>query len=323
MPRWYHAADHFYPRIGSASEHKAPQDRYRPITVRNRDVIGDPVPDRGQRKLSILHDLHREMQHDNVVIVSAGVAFYAVLAILPALILAISLYGIFTSPSQAERQIASLLVVLPEAVEGTLVTQMRTIAATSRASLSLGFVASIAFLLWTVSNATRAMVRAVKIAYDQETQRSRLEGRWASLALTVAVMIGTIIALSLVAAVPIWLQRFDPTEVIVTFGNLRWLALTAGSAFTVGLLYRYAPAQKPESWRDVVPGVVAATALWAASSMGFSVYVSSYGSYNATYGALGAAVVLLLWFWFTALAVVFGAELNEVLRLHRLDRHVE
>jgi membrane protein len=278
------------------------------------------VPEWGKRTLTLIHDLKHEIEHDNVVIVSAGVAFYGVLAILPALFISISLYGLFTNIGEAERQVASLLVVLPESVEGTLITQMRTIAATSQASLTIGFAASTAALLWTVSNATRAMVRAVKIAYDQEDQRSQLERRWVSLALSVLVIMGGILALALVAAVPIWLQRFDPTHAIVTFGNVRWLALIVGSMFTVGLLYRYAPPLRPEGWRDVVPGVVAATTLWAATSIGFSVYVSSYGSYNATYGALGAAVVLLLWFWLTALAVVLGAELNEVLRLRRLAR---
>jgi membrane protein len=281
------------------------------------------VPNWGENAVSVLRDLRHEMQHDNVVIISAGVAFYAVLAILPALFISISLYGIFTTPLEAERQVASLLVVLPDSVEGTLDTQMRTIAATSHASLSLGFAASTVALLWTVSNATRAMVRAVKIAYDQETERSPLERRWVSLAISIAVIIGGIIALSLVAAVPVWLKRFDPTHAIVTFGNTRWLFLIAGTSFVVGLLYRYAPPHKPDSWRDVVPGVITATVMWVATSLGFSVYVSSYGSYNATYGALGAAVVLLLWFWLTALSVIFGAELNEVLRLHRPHRNIE
>lgn len=281
------------------------------------------MPNWGENAVSVVRDLRHEMQHDNVVIISAGVAFYAVLAILPALFISISLYGIFTTPLEAERQVASLLVVLPDSVEGTLDTQMRTIAATSHASLSLGFAASTVALLWTVSNATRAMVRAVKIAYDQETERSPLERRWVSLAISIAVIIGGIIALSLVAAVPVWLKRFDPTHAIVTFGNTRWLFLIAGTSFVVGMLYRYAPPHKPDSWRDVVPGVITATVMWVATSLGFSVYVSSYGSYNATYGALGAAVVLLLWFWLTALSVIFGAELNEVLRLHRPHRNIE
>jgi membrane protein len=297
--------------------------RYRSLCISSSDFNGDRVPDWSRRTLSVINDLRHETQHDNVVIVSAGVAFYGVLAILPALVIAISLYGIFTNPSEAERQISSLLVVLPGSVAGTLDTQMRTIAAASHTDLGVGLALSLAALFWTVSNATRALVRAVKIAYDQEEERSPLERRWVALVLSVAIIIGGIIALSLVAAVPIWLQRFDPTHAIVTFGNARWLLLVAGSAFTIGLLYRYAPPQRPEGWRDVAPGVIAAALLWGATSIGFSVYVSSYGSYNATYGALGAAVVLLLWFWLSALSVILGAELNEVLRLHRLNWDVD
>jgi membrane protein len=277
------------------------------------------VPEWRQRSLEIFHAFRAETRHDNVVIVSAGVAFYGVLAILPALFISISVYGIFTNPAEAERQISSLLVVLPDGIAATLNNQMRSIAATSHADLSIRFLVSTAALLWTVSNVTRATVRAVKIAYDQETERSPLERRWVSLLLSIAVIVGGVLALSLVAAVPIWLQRLDPTNAIVTFGNVRWLALVAGSAFTVGLLYRYAPPRRPESWRDVVPGVIAATVIWATTSLGFSIYVSSFASYNATYGVLGAAVVLLLWFWFTSLAVILGAEINEVIRLDRLS----
>jgi len=273
-----------------------------------------------QRPVSILLDLREEVRNDNVVIIAAGVAFYGVLAILPAAFIAISLYGLFTTPTEAERQVASLLVVLPDSVAGTLEIQMRSIAETSDASLSISFAVSVLALLWTVSNATRAMVRAIKIAYDQETERSRLEGRFVSLGLSVVAIIGGIVALALVAAAPVWLERFDPTDAIVTFSNIRWLALAVGSAFVVGFLYRYAPPHQPDGWRDVIPGVITASTLWAVTSIGFSFYVASFGSYNATYGTLGAAVVLLLWFWLTALAVVIGAELNEVLRQNRLER---
>jgi membrane protein len=256
-----------------------------------------------------------EARHDNIVIVAAGVAFYSVLALLPTLFIAVSVYGLYTNASEAERQIDSILAVLPGLAAGTLDTQMRAIADASHASLSVGFALSIGALLWTVSNATRAMVRAVKIAYDQEEERSVLERRVVALALSVAIIVGGVAALAFVAALPIWLKRFDPTHVIVTFGNLRWLLVVGGSALVVGLLYRFAPPRRPHGWRQVMPGVVLATTMWLATSMGFSIYVSSYGSYNETYGALGAAVVLLLWFWFAALAVILGAELNEAVIL--------
>ena len=269
---------------------------------------------------AIANDVRIESRHDNVVIVAAGVAFYAVLALLPALFVALSLYGLFTNVEEAERQIDSLLEVFPGSASMALDTQMRAIAAASHANLSLGFVASTAALLWTISNATRALIRAVKIAYDQEEETSPLEKRVVAIAITFGVLVAIVVALALIAAVPVWLRRFDPTHAIVTFGNFRWLAVGAGMALSVGLLYRYAPPARPDGWRSVVPGVVFATVTWTAASIGFSIYVSSFANYNETYGTLGAAVILLLWFWFTSLAVILGAEVNEALVLRPYDR---
>ncbi|MGI9528432.1 MAG: YihY/virulence factor BrkB family protein [Acidimicrobiia bacterium] len=262
--------------------------------------------------LSIANDVRIESDHDNVVIVAAGVAFYAVLALLPGLFISVSLYGLFTDLATAERQIEALLEVLPQATMVFVEQQMRAVADSSHAGLSIGFVASIAALAWTVSNLTRALVRAVKIAYDQETERSILENRAVAIALTFATLIILIVSLAIIAAAPILLGRLDPTNAIVTFGNLRWLLIGIGVFGGITLLYRYAPPRRP-SWPSVIPGTVLATIMWVVTSLGFSIYVSSFGSYNETYGTLGAGVVLLLWFWFSALSIVLGAELNAAL----------
>ena len=269
------------------------------------------------RPRRVLGAMRVEVRQDNIVLVAAGVAFYAVLAVIPALVIAVSLYGLFTDLDEAERQIEAVLEVLPGSASQIVETQMRSIARTSPASLSIGFVVSLVAFAWTVSNATRAIVRGVKIAYDQEAEQSLLERRDIALGATVVAIVAMLAALALVAAVPIWLQRFDPTDAIVTFGNFRWVLVGAIFALLAGLLYRYAPPQRPRGWGDVLPGMLAATLIWTMASIGFSIYVSSFGRYNETYGTLGAAVVLLLWFWFTSLAILVGAELNEALVLDR------
>lgn len=260
--------------------------------------------------------LWREIGHDDVALLAAGVAFYAVLALLPALVLAVSVYGLFTDPAEAERQIDALLEVLPEATARTLDTQITPIAGFSSTGLSVGVVISVAALMWTTSNAFRAMVRSVVIAYDQEELRSPLQRRPVTVAFTLVVIVGGVMMLALIAAVPVWLSRIDPTDAIVTFGNLRWLLIGFVVFGSIALLYRFAPPRRPPSWLAVLPGTVSAALMWMAASWGFSIYAGSFGSYNETYGILGAAVVLLLWFWLTAIAVIIGAELNEVLQLH-------
>jgi len=278
---------------------------------------------RFDRWATVVREIRVESQHDHVTIVAAGIAFFAVLAVLPALFVALALYGLFTDPSEAERQIESMLEVFPGSAAEIIGIQMRSIAGVSRASLSFGFFVSLALFVWTVSNATRAVVRGVKIAYDQESERSILEHRAVAVGVTISAIVITLIALAVIAAVPVWLQRFDPTNAIVTFGNFRWLLVGAGFALVTGLLYRFAPPSRPDNWRSIVPGVIFATAMWTLTSIGFSIYVSSFGRYNETYGTLGGAVVLLLWFWFTFLAILIGAELNEALILEKRDKEAQ
>lgn len=268
---------------------------------------------------AIVREIRVESRHDHVTIVAAGIAFFAVLAVLPALFVALALYGLFTEPGEAERQIEAMLEVFPGSAAEIIGIQMRSIAGVSFASLSFGFLVSLALFVWTVSNATRAVVRGVKIAYDQERERSILEHRAVAVGVTVSAIVITLIALAVIAAVPVWLQRFDPTNAVVTFGNFRWVLVGAGFALVSGLLYRFAPPNRPDSWRSIVPGTVFATTMWTFTSIGFSIYVSSFGRYSETYGTLGGAVVLLLWFWFTFLAILIGAELNEALILDELD----
>lgn len=265
------------------------------------------------RTTGILRGMRKEARHDNVGLVAAGVSFYAVLAVLPALVISVSLYGLFTDVDEAERQIDAVLSAMPSSAAQIIETQMRAIAAASHPSISIGFGLSIAAFAWTVSNATRAIVRGVKIAYDQEDERSILERRDVAVSVTVIGIVSMLIALALIAAVPVWLRRFDPTHAIVTFANFRWLLVGALFAVLSGLLYRFAPPRRPPHWRAIVPGIVTATVMWIVTSIGFSIYVSSFGRYNETYGALGAAVVILLWFWFTSLAILIGAELNQVM----------
>lgn len=263
--------------------------------------------------IAIGNEVRVEARRDHIVIIAAGVAFYAVLALLPAMFIAVTLYGLFANVADAERQIDGLLTVMPQESATLLANQLSAIASGTNAGLSLGFALSLATFLWTVSNATRALIGAVKIAYDQEEHRSVLESRPVAIALTFAVIGGGALALAMIAVVPVVLQRFDPTDAIVTIGNVRWLVIGGGTMLAIGLLYRYAPPIQPDGWRAVLPGAFAATLLWSAASMGFSFYVSSFGNYNATYGVLGGGVILLLWFWISSLSVILGAELNDAI----------
>lgn len=262
---------------------------------------------------SWLRSLGKRLQAESSTLVAAGVAFFGSLAVIPAMAIAVSIYGIFTNPSEAAVHVDALLGVMPEATVRALEAQIHPVADFSHFNLSISLILSVVALLWTVSNATRAMVRAVVIAYGQRHLRSPLETRLASIGVTVVVITVATAAVAIIAAIPIWLSVVDRDHVIVNFANLRWGLIVILFGSGVALLYRVAPPVKPGSWRSVFPGALIATGLWLAISFGFSTYVSEFGRYNETYGALGAGAVLLLWFWLSSLVVILGAQINALL----------
>lgn len=256
--------------------------------------------------LDVARAVIQEVRADHVPLVSAGVAFYAVLGLIPASIMAITLYGMVTSAGEAEAQIVGLLDVLPADTASVVAGQLRPLATSPEVALSLGFAISAVGLLWTTSNATRAVVRAVVIAYNAEAEQSPLERRIASLALTVAALVMGIALLALVALLPAWLLATGDAS---PAASLRWiLVLVLGGTASL-LLYRYAPPRAAPTWGSLVPAALFTAVAWVVISLGFSFYVAHFGSYNETYGALGAAVVLMLWFFLCGAALMVGGEL--------------
>lgn len=262
---------------------------------------------------TIAAGLVSEARRDNITLVAAGVSFYAVLAVLPGIMLVLSIYGLFTDVAEAERQIDAILAAFPGAAERLIDEQMRALAEASHPHLTVGSILSAVALFWTVSNAVKATVQAVKIAYNEDDKKSRLESRPVVLALSIASVILGIVSLAIVAAVPVWFSTLDTDHIIVTFGHLRWLLIIGAYAGVVISLYLFAPPTRPSGFRSVLPGVILASSVWMAASFGFSTYVASFGRYNETYGGLGGFIILMLWFWLATLAVILGAELNAVI----------
>lgn len=255
---------------------------------------------------------------DNLSVVAAGVAFYAMLAVFPALIALVGLYGLAFDPQQVHEHLATLTAVLPEQAADLIGRQVRAITSADRTSLGLGSLAGLVVALWSASAALRALMTALDVAYDEHEERGLLRFYGTSLALTLAAIGGVAAAIGLIVAVPAAL-RFaglgGAAESLLSYG--RWPLLAALMFAGLALLYRYGPSRPPPVWRWMNWGAAVAVALWLAGSALFSLYVSAFASYNRTYGSLGAVVILLLWFLLSAYAVLLGAELNAELRGRR------
>lgn len=251
---------------------------------------------------------------DNLAMVAAGVAFYAFLAIFPGLVALVSIYGLIADPSDVQSAAEQMRGVVPGGAAGILERQMSKVAGNASSSLGLGMVVGIAAALWSANKGTKALITALEVAYDQEEQRGFLKLNGLSLLITLAAVVGVVLALGAVAILPIILNVVPlPGGWGMTINWLRWPLVGVLVAGALVLFYRYAPDRPVTNWKVLWVGAIVATLLWLLVSALFSWYASSFGSYNETYGSLAAVVVLLMWFFLSAYAILIGAEVTSLL----------
>ncbi|MFN4100084.1 MAG: YihY/virulence factor BrkB family protein [Pararhodobacter sp.] len=257
--------------------------------------------------LRVWHSFNR----DRISLMAAGVAFYALLAIFPAIAATIAIAGVFMQPSMLISQLETMREVLPADAADILFNQAVKVAQADSGSLGLAAALSLAIALYSASRGTSSMIQGLNVAYDEEEKRGFVKLFGITLALTLGLIFGGIIAFSLTALIPVALAFLGDDSLAATLVNwIRWPVLALFAILGLGLFYRIGPSRRPASWRWLAPGAVLACVLWIIASLGFSFYVSNFGNYNETFGTLGGVVVLLLWFWISALIVLLGAEVD-------------
>jgi membrane protein len=257
-----------------------------------------------------------ESSRDNLSVVAAGCAFYALFAIFPALSALISLYGLTADPTTVEQQFGMLGLVLPAQAYDIVIEQIRHIAEASSRVLGWSFALSIGLSLWSVMSLTQAMFAALNIAYEEPERRSLVHFYLSAFTFALVAIIGGVVMLLAIVYVPIlfaYAGYSEEFEFIVKVA--RWPLLALLVLFLLAMLYRYGPCRHSAKWQWVSVGSVFATSVWLLASAGFSFYVANFGHYDKTYGSLGAAIVLLFWLYLSFYIVLLGAEINAELEL--------
>jgi membrane protein len=276
------------------------------------------IPRQGWRDIALR--VKEETTRDNLSIIAAGVAFYAMLAIFPALAALVSIYGLIADPAQVSQHMASIGQMLPPQAYQILDQQLSSVAATSGGALTFGAIGGLLLALWSASKGMKAMLIALDITYDEEEQRGFFKFNGLALLLTLGAVLLVIISLGLIAILPALLGPLGLPETVQTLlAWLRWPLLGLLVVLGMALLYRFGPDRDQPRWRWVSWGAVLATVLWLVVSGLFSWYVSNFGSYQETYGAMGAVIILLMWFYITAYVVLLGAEINAEME-HQTER---
>jgi membrane protein len=267
------------------------------------------VPAQGWRDIVVR--TVKEAKADGVPLLAAGVAFYALLALAPALAALSSIYGLLANPADVGRHIGDFLAAAPTEVRDLVKEQLAAAAERERGQAVFAIVIGTLLALWSASAGVQHLIQALNTAYDEDETRGYVKTRSLALVLAIAAMAFLVVTIGVIAVVPAALAETalgEPARVAISI--LRWPALALAMVVALGLVYRVAPDREDPQWRWVGIGSITATVLWLVGSGLFSLYAANFGKYEDTYGALAGIVVVMLWLFLTAYVVVLGAELN-------------
>ncbi|TWH01113.1 membrane protein [Mesorhizobium sp. J18] len=259
----------------------------------------------------ILWRVFREVSEDRIMLVAAGVTFYLLLALFPALTAFVSLYGFVADPVTIADHVSYLGGLLPSGGIDIIREQLSALASQDRSALSIGFIIALLVALWSANAGIKALFDALNIAYEEKEKRGFIALNLLSLTFTLMAMvlgILMIISVGVVPAVLAFLNLEAVTELLIRL--LRWPLMLLVIALAIAIIYRYGPSRERPKWRWITWGCVIATVIWLAASAGFSFYLQNFADYNATYGSLGAVIGFMMWTWISVMILLVCAKLN-------------
>mgnify|MGYP002628831414 CR=1 FL=1 len=261
--------------------------------------------------LHILRGVRQELARDNVSLIAAGVAFYAMLALFPAIAAFVGLYGMVADPLEVTRNLDAIADLLPESAFEIVAAQVRDLAGAGRTKLGFASILAILIAIWGVRAGVNAIVRGLNVVYGAEAPRKFLAQILVTLTLTGVLFLVVGVAFLAILAIPIILNMLDFWAIGEWAAAIfRWPIVIAAVGAGLAVIYRYGPQREDGSTLWLSWGVALATVLWLVGSAAFSLYVANFASYNETYGSLGAVVGLLMWFYLSAYIILLGAEIN-------------
>jgi membrane protein len=267
------------------------------------------IPKRGWK--DILLRIWKNIGKDRVVVVAAGVTFYSILALFPAIAALVALYGLFAEPSTIASHLDSIAGLVPGGAIEVMRDQITRVASQGRTALGLTFIVSLLVSLWSANAGMKSLFDALNLVYDESEKRGFFKLNLVSLTFTLLTIVFVMVAIGAVVVVPVVLNFLglgDATELVIKIA--RWPALFIVVTLALAFLYRYGPSREKARWHWLTWGSVFAAVGWLVVSILFSWYAENFGNYNKTYGSLGAIIAFMFWLWLSIIVVLIGGELN-------------
>ncbi len=263
---------------------------------------------------SLLQRVFAAVGTDQLSLLAAGVAFYALFAIFPALGAATWLFGLLADPATIQQQLDSVRDVVPAEAYTLIHNQLMALTSNKSTVFSLTGVFSLLIALFSARLAASSMMQALNVVYKVEETRNFIKANLIAILFTVVAILVFLLSIGLLVVIPslFSFMGFPPlAEKLIRY--LRWPGLAVLMALALAVTYRYGPNRENARWKWITWGSVTATVIWLIASFGFSWYVSAFGAYDRVYGSLGAVVILLFWFWLSTFSGLLGAEIDKAI----------
>ncbi|WP_415026626.1 YihY/virulence factor BrkB family protein [Bradyrhizobium sp.] len=267
------------------------------------------IPAKGWK--DILWRVYANIGDHRILALAAGMTYYSILAIFPALAALVAIYGIFTDPGAIAKHLDDIAGFVPGGAIDVAREQLTRVASKGNQALGMTFAVGLVISLWSANAAMKALFDTLNIVYGEQEKRSFVKLNALSLSFTIAGIAFVLAALTAVVALPVvldYLYLSNFADLLVRIA--RWPAMFVALAVAISFVNRFGPSREAPRWHWITWGSAAATMLWLAASGLFSWYASSFGTFNATYGSLGAVIGFMTWLWISAIVILLGAELN-------------
>jgi len=284
-------------------------------------IAGAPPATSRRRWKDMLWRAYADILRHRIFLIAAGVAFYSLLALFPAITAGVSFYALFADPHTISDHLSLLVGIVPASALDIVRDEVARIAAQSNGKLTFGFLLGLGFALWSTNAGMKAVFDALNIIHDANETRGFIRLNVVSLLLTVGAIGGMLLSVAAVVVLPLALNVVGlPAVSDSVFVYLRWPALLLLTMLSLAVLYRFGPSRQHAGWQWLSLGSVFAALAWLAASAAFSWYLGNFANYNVTYGALGAVIGLMMWIWLSTVMVLVGAELDAVAHKEKAGR---
>jgi membrane protein len=307
-------------RYFQASKHRKPQPQLadqavnfgRELSQSGRGALSsNPLRIPWARWKDILWRTYVRTGENRLLATAAGVVFFGLLAVFPAITALVSSYGLFANPSTIGANLQTLALMLPEGSFQIVQDQIGRVLDKGNTALGATFLFGLALAIWSANAGVKAIIDALNVVYEEREKRGFIRLNLLSLAFTTGGIAALLLMVAAVVAFPLALDHLGlGPEGKFVVSLARWPLLFAILLVALGILYRFGPSRRAARWEWLSVGTLAAALLWIAGSSLLSWYLSNFGNYSATYGSLGAAIGLMMWMWMSAIIVLCGAELN-------------